>query len=110
MILYFNSRSHEESDIINEAKNDTVKAISIHALTKRATFYVQFYSGVISIHALTKRATYCESFARFFIFDFNSRSHEESDKLHNAKINFQRYFNSRSHEESDLMRLFPVFR
>ena len=56
----------------------------------------------ISIHALTKRATWSQSaYPDLIGRDFNPRSHEESDEesqmVHRALDNF----NPRSHEESD---------
>ena len=57
-LLDFNPRSHEESDGETPTLNFHTN-ISIHALTKRATYCIGQFdndSG-ISIHALTKRAT-----------------------------------------------------
>ena len=56
---YFNPRSHEESDKQKAEK--------------------EYVLEQISIHALTKRATYPPSFLLTVLCDFNPRSHEESD-------------------------------
>ena len=100
----FNPRSHEESDLkfwhgnaneevfqstlsrrerpMKKLPTEPVRMISIHALTKRATYDSLFWEPVfskISIHALTKRATSFFRQCLFSLFNFNPRSHEESD-------------------------------
>ena len=99
----FNPRSHEESDV-KFFKFDNVKlSISIHALTKRATINACNISDCfkISIHALTKRATKENHEHKYVCFNFNPRSHEESDKTQQVKGFSYKNFNPRSHEESD---------
>ena len=56
----FNPRPRKEGDE-RKAIALAEKAISIHALVKRATEVSEFdgQRGIISIHALVKRATYC---------------------------------------------------
>ena len=55
----FNPRPHEEGDLASVMFQVTASAISIHALTKRATGYDCSLPSItsISIHALMKRAT-----------------------------------------------------
>ena len=69
---------------------------------ERLVTLLLFLSGRrISIHALTRRATLYGNWYVCTSFDFNSRSHEESD-LSWPPCSFpERNFNSRSHEESD---------
>ena len=54
----FNPRTHEECDMFESDMSDG-KTISIHALTRSATFFVSPVVSVsmISIHALTRSAT-----------------------------------------------------
>ena len=86
--------------------------ISIHALTRRATRLsaVGCRLDHISIHALTRRATnrlYANSTNRI---NFNSHSHEESDVFTLRLLSSASNFNSHSHEESDQSGLsFPPF-
>ena len=99
----FNPRSHEESD--------------------GARGLIPQYFDKISIHALTKRATWWCVFQSFCSQDFNPRSHEESDDIgkylglvdwefqstlsrrerleYTDSNNELSDFNPRSHEESD---------
>ena len=91
IVFYFNPRSHEESDLLTlinmlnmfvfqstlsrrERQNDSPKwchlvMISIHALTKRATFFLNSFLLFfrISIHALTKRATGLKNIFRLLL-------------------------------------------
>ena len=57
--------------------------ISIHALVKRATVYSHFcmLSDGISIHALVKRATQQLLPAHLLSPDFNPRPREEGDRI-----------------------------
>ena len=77
--------------------------ISIHALTRRATKSddIRYFSIRISIHALTRRATLTLQCVESISSDFNSRSHEKSDRAHEFRIWTEFHFNSRSHEKSD---------
>ena len=77
--------------------------ISIHALTKSATFnsWHSNCSSQISIHALTKSATPQTGRYQIRQLNFNPRTHEECDC---DLIIFKRshiYFNPRTHEECD---------
>ena len=121
---YFNSRSHEESDCIDNGY-EYYDSISIHALTKRATWMFRFLVDhllisihaltkrataqrlrgqqlfSISIHALTKRATCAEEgeggLREISIHALTKRATECRDHQRHRPS----YFNSRSHEESD---------
>ena len=62
--LYFNSRSHEESDHPVEGSDIGI---------------------LISIHALTRRATSVQAYYSYTYVYFNSRSHEESDLRKNEE-------------------------
>ena len=55
---YFNPRPRKEGDDYDKEQRH-LSQISIHALVKRATYYVdgQYAAAIISIHALVKRAT-----------------------------------------------------
>ena len=57
--MNFNPRPREEGDCNAIVNTKLTFKISIHALVKRATSCVAFYTGInaISIHALVKRAT-----------------------------------------------------
>ena len=101
-------------------------AISIHALVKRATEYIQFIhvpetisihalvkratcgnasihvdAAHISIHALVKRATGLADSSNGSKGDFNPRPREEGDRLHRVGIPCRPYFNPRPREEGD---------
>ena len=78
--------------------------ISTHDLTKRSTiiFYNSFLFVRISTHDLTKRST--SSFIDYTSQKkyFNSRPHEEVDRLDSQESNvLYTHFNSRPHEEVD---------
>ena len=61
---------------------DFCTAISIHALVKRATVFVQGHDFIffISIHALVKRATQKDIFIQVEIKHFNPRPRKEGDR------------------------------
>ena len=65
----------------------SVRAISIHALVKRATDTLtdRVYSVDISIHALVKRATPTALKFVTYVLDFNPRPREEGDGGRNGK-------------------------
>ena len=80
-----------------------IRIISTHAPTRSATVWksalVQL--SLISTHAPTRSATGFSYFFLKYLFNFNSRAHEERDK---SKLDFYTFyynFNSRAHEERD---------
>ena len=62
--------------------------ISIHALVKRATFFINGDENgmIISIHALVKRATYYERHGWCNVCDFNPRPREEGDSIDKMSV------------------------
>ena len=106
VIMYFNSRPHEEVDSWRKC-NLPCQHISTHDLTKRSTTVELPNSGLsdISTHDLTKRSTYCSrnwSICRRY---FNSRPHEEVDLYLEEVREIVGYFNSRPHEEVDIQMI-----
>ena len=101
--LHFNPRTHEECDELVPVKSfmyslfqsthsrgvrlstltlsRSSPMISIHALTRSATFFSDAspLSKAISIHALTRSATNLCVRLTEMIFNFNPRTHEECD-------------------------------
>ena len=55
----FNPRTHEECDLLVAHMYANIKRVSIHALTRSATFYgsLRYALLTVSIHALTRSAT-----------------------------------------------------
>ena len=82
--------------------------ISIHALTQRATGNMTNDNGeyVISIHALTQRAT--SPLQEYFKndVDFNPRPHAEGDHTTQHALYCLLDFNPRPHAEGDVLDLF----
>ena len=123
-IIDFNPRSHERSDCVC-AVCCCIFCISIHAPTRGAT---TFYScscqhHYISIHAPTRGATTSTvpsavsgvfqstlpreerpflNFNNPVVMNFNTRSHERSDRVNVRKVPDIPDFNPRSHERSDV--------
>ena len=76
----FNPRPHEEGDVGSPLEYSTY-VISIHALTRRATYVFERITDeyLISIHALTRRATDVFGIDLSESMHFNPRPHEEGD-------------------------------
>ena len=102
LLIYFNPRSHERSDIVVPVMS-SASTISIHAPTRGATSasMASSSSKVISIHAPTRGATVHKLSGLLLIHHFNPRSHERSDGLVLRLPPPHSYFNPRSHERSD---------
>ncbi len=86
-----------------------VGAISIHALTRRATGNPECAGKTcaISIHALTRRATSAIPIPTAGRRDFNPRPHEEGDRKSRMCRQNMRDFNPRPHEEGDKCNSHP---
>ena len=125
LILYFNPRSHERSDILPVRTRTGSSEISIHAPTRGATtngatFLLPFlFQSTLPREERRSSAIFKKSSALFqstlpreerrkndnlckLSVYFNPRSHERSDVLLSAKKQALRNFNPRSHERSDL--------
>ena len=95
-LFYFNPRSHEESDL---SRVVSVSAVGLFqsTLSRRERLgqsMVEQPQFDISIHALTKRATGSEDKQRQLFFNFNPRSHEESDATYPVNISLMKIFQS----------------
>ena len=82
LMLHFNPRSHERSDMRSSFPSSFISCISIHAPTRGATSSARIGCprGVyISIHAPTRGATPIQIILFMSMIYFNPRSHERSD-------------------------------
>ena len=101
---HFNSRPHEEVDPVVAATCEI--AVSFQLTTSRrgrpgARSYI-FWCRVISTHDLTKRSTCRTAYTCGHGLYFNSRPHEEVDRLTSDPEIRYTHFNSRPHEEVDV--------
>ena len=97
LVIHFNSRPHEEVDR-RYGNPYRYLDISTHDLTRRSTAYEKVRSIVsnISTHDLTRRSTAVFNTIIVDYFHFNSRPHEEVDVQH-CKLT-QKYINISTHD------------
>ena len=108
----FNPRTHEECDL-TPFRNFHLQIVSIHALTRSATFlHIRRVTHclVVSIHALTRSATYLIKINGMIIFLFQS-THSRGVRRHALELLelFVLCFNPRTHEECDCCDSFSFF-
>ena len=86
------------------------RAISIHALVKRATYANKYTAkcGFISIHALVKRATSNKSIKDFIAKNFNPRPRKEGDLLQWRRGVYNVDFNPRPRKEGDYLMTISI--
>ena len=103
LLLCFNPRTHEECDVQWLRKCNCQAHVSIHALTRSATFcYLFVYRGSnVSIHALTRSATQSSIERQGYENSLNPRTNEECDQVRPEGIFPGICFNPRTHEECD---------
>ena len=104
-MVWFQS-THSRSVRRNKKRLFSFITISIHALTRSATFdaVCKILYDEISIHALTRSATIRPERYGRSKSHFNPRTHEECDQFLHRIILTSPDFNPRTHEECDTMR------
>ena len=86
-----------------------LRSVSTHDLTKRSTMSEVYTptDQAVSTHDLTKRSTSVPAVMLLTASRFNSRPHEEVDRLVQTPCNCSFCFNSRPHEEVDNPLRYP---
>ena len=104
-ILVFQSTHSQRVRLDVAIKDGATTTISIHALTKSATFSLNGISITIkiSIHALTKSATTsAPRYQIYFAISIHSLT-KSATYLHCDVLCMHLYFNPRTHKECDLI-------
>ena len=102
LIIYFNPRSHEGSDLHPTKNSGAGWIISIHAPTRGATVKNRFGLTDGKFQSTLPRGERRRKWKVFLVcIYFNPRSHEGSDSGTECISNAFRNFNPRSHEGSD---------
>ena len=104
LIIYFNPRSHEGSDLHPTKNSGAGWIISIHAPTRGATVKNRFGLTDGKFQSTLPRGERRRKWKVFLVcIYFNPRSHEGSDSGTECISNAFRNFNPRSHEGSDTL-------